>query len=281
MPGSAARPRLPFSVPLRPRDYRSCLALINECRELGADSALWHRHLVDRLCELVNAQVGIGGNTRHLAPGKRPQSLGSFRRGWATESAAKAWAEYADRVPLTSTPEYNRLARVDGPLVTYTRDQLWDRGAWYRSATFNDVHKASGIDDYIISIAAARSQGVYNSVWLHRPVGAPPFTRREWYMVHLVHKEVGALIGSWIASAAEPGVSCIPPRLRETLDGLLDGDSEKQIAARMGLSVSTVHEYVGALYRHFAASSRAELMALFIGRARPIPADATPPVPPS
>lgn len=263
-------------MPLRPRHYRSAITLINECRELGADSALWHRHLVDRLCSLVDAQVGIGGNTRHLAPGKRPESLGSFRRGWATDAAARAWEEYASRVPLNRTPEYNRLARIDGPIATYMRDQLWDRGAWYRSATFNEVHKASGIDDYIISIAAARSQGVYNSVWLHRPVGARPFTRAEWYLVHLVHREVGAQIGSALASAAEPPVASLPPRLRDTLDGLLDGDSEKQIAARMGLSASTVHEYVGALYRHFNATSRAELMARFVGRARPAPSPAGP-----
>jgi hypothetical protein len=32
----------------------------------------------------------------------------------------------------------------------------------------------------------------------------------------------------------------------------------------MGLSRSTVHEYVMAVYRHFAVSSRAELLARFL-----------------
>jgi DNA-binding CsgD family transcriptional regulator len=52
--------------------------------------------------------------------------------------------------------------------------------------------------------------------------------------------------------------------LRQTLDCLLEGDSEKQVAVRLGLSRLTVHQYVTSLYRHFGVSSRAELLARFI-----------------
>ena len=47
---------------------------------------------------------------------------------------------------------------------------------------------------------------------------------------------------------------------------LLDGDSEKQVAIRLGLSLPTVHQYVTALYRKFGVSSRGELLARFISR---------------
>jgi DNA-binding CsgD family transcriptional regulator len=47
---------------------------------------------------------------------------------------------------------------------------------------------------------------------------------------------------------------------------LLAGDSEKQIAWRLGISGPTVHEYIGTLYRHFDVSGRAELMAYFLRR---------------
>ena len=53
----------------------------------------------------------------------------------------------------------------------------------------------------------------------------------------------------------------LSPRLRQTLLRLLDGDSEKQIAGRLGISRHTVHIYVKALYKHFRVSSRGELMA--------------------
>jgi DNA-binding NarL/FixJ family response regulator len=47
---------------------------------------------------------------------------------------------------------------------------------------------------------------------------------------------------------------------------LLQGDSEKQVAARLGLRQATTHEYVTTLYRHFRVQSRAQLMAHAIKR---------------
>jgi DNA-binding NarL/FixJ family response regulator len=55
-------------------------------------------------------------------------------------------------------------------------------------------------------------------------------------------------------------------RLRETLELLLEGKSEKEAARELDLSAKTVHEYVGMLYKHFQVSSRGELLAYFIRR---------------
>jgi len=56
----------------------------------------------------------------------------------------------------------------------------------------------------------------------------------------------------------------LSPRLKQTLNLLLTGDSEKQIARRLSLSQHTVHVYVKALHRGFGVSSRGELLARFI-----------------
>jgi len=56
----------------------------------------------------------------------------------------------------------------------------------------------------------------------------------------------------------------LSPRERQTLQRLLLGDSEKQAASNLQLSVNTVHDYVKALHRHFRVASRAELLAKFI-----------------
>jgi len=70
-----------------------------------------------------------------------------------------------------------------------------------------------------------------------------------------------------IAEQEDEGLS---PRLRQTLGCLLEGHSEKEIADRLGLSATTIHQYVTALYRHFGVQSRAQLMAqtLSSGRCR-------------
>jgi DNA-binding CsgD family transcriptional regulator len=69
--------------------------------------------------------------------------------------------------------------------------------------------------------------------------------------------------------AAEAGIAmpgpCEDPRLspreRQTLHRLLAGDSEKEVAAQLGVSPHTVHIYVKSLYKYYQVSSRGELMA--------------------
>jgi DNA-binding NarL/FixJ family response regulator len=61
----------------------------------------------------------------------------------------------------------------------------------------------------------------------------------------------------------------LSPRLSQTLDGLLAGDSEKQIATKLAISQNTVHVYVKALYKGFGVSSRGELLSRFIDRPNP------------
>jgi DNA-binding NarL/FixJ family response regulator len=56
--------------------------------------------------------------------------------------------------------------------------------------------------------------------------------------------------------------------MRQTLDRLLVGESEKQIASHLALSRNTVHVYVTALYREFKVNSRAELLAKFLKQHR-------------
>jgi len=56
----------------------------------------------------------------------------------------------------------------------------------------------------------------------------------------------------------------LSPRMEQTLLSLLGGDSEKQVAAKLGLSQHTVHVYVKQLYRKYGVSSRAELLARWL-----------------
>jgi DNA-binding CsgD family transcriptional regulator len=47
---------------------------------------------------------------------------------------------------------------------------------------------------------------------------------------------------------------------------VLDGDGDKQVAARLRISVYTVNQYVKLIFRHFGVRSRAELMARWVRR---------------
>src|SRR4051812_38006306 len=54
-------------------------------------------------------------------------------------------------------------------------------------------------------------------------------------------------------------------RMRDTLQLLLVGDSEKEVAAKLKLSPHTVHIHVKHLYKRLNVCSRAELMAKCLG----------------
>ena len=65
----------------------------------------------------------------------------------------------------------------------------------------------------------------------------------------------------------EAELNRLPPRLQQTMQSLLAGDSEKQAAAKMGVSPHTVHVYVKSLYRRYNVSSRGELLAKWVAKA--------------
>ena len=74
------------------------------------------------------------------------------------------------------------------------------------------------------------------------------------------------MLGAQLATARDHDPIPLSPRAEETLDGLLAGLSEKEIADQMGLSPHTVHQYVKELHRRYGVRSRGELMALWIRR---------------
>ncbi|HMB96713.1 MAG TPA: LuxR C-terminal-related transcriptional regulator [Tepidisphaeraceae bacterium] len=80
-------------------------------------------------------------------------------------------------------------------------------------------------------------------------------------LCRLVGKKVN---GKPSSRSARPPLPSLSPRMRQTLERLLAGDGEKQIAYQLGLSRHTVHVYIKALYRGFEVSSRGELLAKFI-----------------
>lgn len=57
----------------------------------------------------------------------------------------------------------------------------------------------------------------------------------------------------------------MPPSQRRVLKGLLSDLSEKQIAAKLGLTPGTTHQYAVEIYRRFGVNGRAGLMALWLG----------------
>lgn len=89
------------------------------------------------------------------------------------------------------------------------------------------------------------------------------FASRQRRLVDLFHAEM-----TWVYQAdvllTSPDAFALTPRARQTLQHLLAGLSEKQIASNLHLSPNTVHHYVKSIHRHFGVSSRSELLARWV-----------------
>jgi DNA-binding CsgD family transcriptional regulator len=251
---------------------RAVFRLIGECRELGADVAAWRRRLATGLCRLTGAQVGLVGEVEY--------SRRAFNHPLHIEDVG--WSCPADRrhvLQFFASGLYGRdllAERFFGihPVKSRTvcREQIISDSEWDGSVVFNEFLRRGGLDLGILSQQGFGGGERSNSVVLYRPFGEAPLPERGRRLVHLTQQELGPLLGTVLAGAGDPGWSNLPPRWRQTLDCLLDGDSEKQAAARLGISRQTAHQYVKGLYGHFGASSRGELLALFLrrcGAARP------------
>jgi DNA-binding CsgD family transcriptional regulator len=253
-------------------ELEAALRLALELRELPAGSELQKRHALDGLRALVGAQVGVWAYVDGVRDG-----TGTLRTvvdlGWSGDAERSAFRSYVDREQWVAIdPSMPPLARAaTGPIGTFTREQLVDDRTWYRSEHVQRLRRRARVDSFIYTYmacapaTAAPATATVVALSMHRAWGARPFSERERRLVDIFHRACGFLHAP-PRDLAPALVRGLGPRLRQTLDGLVRGRSEKQVAAALGLSPHTVHDHVKALYRHFGVDSRGALLALCLGR---------------
>jgi DNA-binding CsgD family transcriptional regulator len=252
---------------VRHRDLRDVYRLIGDCQELGADPVAWRKRLLEGLCRLLGDAFGAAGEAWWRGtPRVFDGSWGPVEHGPAKP---RGWNDFLDPRSLDETgdnPIYLRLADLQAPFVTIAREQLADDRTWFGSDHGAECRRIAGFDEFIYSAYRVEDTGPVNVVGVHRLTGGKPFSTRDRRLVHILHHELGRLIGSRLATGRRGSAPTdrLSPRMRQTLDCLLQGDSEKQVAGKLGLTRPTVHQYVTALYRHFGVSGRSELMALWV-----------------
>lgn len=245
---------------LRFQDARAVYRVIGECRDLAADPALWAEHAMRGACHLVGATAGTGGEGLLLGRHRKIVPLTPIQYG-LDSNARTVLMEYVADGAVASDPLVVAIDRAKGKLVTRTRTDIVRDRDYYRSRVFTDYLRRAEIGPRLASLYETQVDRSVNNIHLHRGPGERDFSEREQQIVDHFHAELGPLIGHALVSEAEPRPDDLSPRLHQTLVCLLDGDSEKQVAARLHLSRTTVHQYVGNLYRHFGVRSRAQLMS--------------------
>lgn len=250
---------------LRVAEVRDAYRLIGECRDLAADPALWQPHMMGGLSRLLDAAAS-GGEGVLTASGIVPLTF--FDSGFDAAGRRNYLGYVRDGGP-TVDPFVSALRQIPGSTVTCTRRQIVDDAVYDRAPVFDRYLRPGNIDHRLASVSTSADRRIC-LLHLHRSRRERDFSPRDRALLDFFHREITPLVGRALVSAAEPSPEKLPRRLRQTLACLVEGDSEKQIAARLGVSHATTHQYVTALYRRFGVNSRGQLLAHVVKRlARP------------
>ncbi len=132
---------------------------------------------------------------------------------------------------------------------------------WYRHAYVDLFRRQIDLDPCMAAMLPLRELGIYAGIAINRPWRGRRFGERERNLLAILNCELAWFYERLVPTVASDPVTQLSPRLRQTLDGLLAGLSEKQLARQLGLSSHTVHDYVKALHKRLDVSNRAELIA--------------------
>jgi DNA-binding CsgD family transcriptional regulator len=216
--------------------------------------------MLDGLRRLVDAQVAL--YTQFEDFGLDSERMAApLDAGFMHASDRALWAHYQQvgdhHEDLYRVRYYQNFT---GRLRTRSLDSVMDPREWHRCRHYNEYVGACRLDDRITS-SLRLGPSTIQSLVLFRAAADGQYRRHSVRLVHLFHHELAPLLGRQLALPnTSDGRPPLPPRLQQVLGCLLQGDSEKQIAIRLGLSHHTVNRHVQRLYQHFHVHSRGELM---------------------
>jgi DNA-binding CsgD family transcriptional regulator len=248
---------------IRLRDVRAIYLLLGECCELGADPLVWRTHMLQQICQILGGQIAIYGEQRLDGTMDEICRLNFLDLGWSTDRDKELFLFWLDQGDANSDPmcqAMGTLLPATRGTLTCLRSQLVSDPSWYSSSLFNEYYRSMRIDDQLQSYCQIDADRV-SGISLIRPLGARPFDERQRRLLELFHRDMCRLLGTKLAKPGGPSIAQLSPRLAQVLLRLLEGDGEKQIALRLGISRHTVHEHVKRLHRHFGVSTRAELLS--------------------
>jgi DNA-binding CsgD family transcriptional regulator len=216
--------------------------------------------MVEKLAALVGADAGLAcASSEPLLYPPRPKA-GCALYGWSREDEDK-WLQLDAQSIDAIDPGITLGAPPPANQVTAARHQLVDDRVWYRAPYVKDILHTFKVDHNVGSLYRVRGTGHWEALALFRALGRPPFNCADVAKIRLFHEEIGRL---WDQQA--PCIAPLRPRLEEILRALMAGLSEKEIAANLGLSQHTVHDYIKTLHKTYRVRSRGELLAAASGR---------------
>ncbi|MGD7651831.1 MAG: helix-turn-helix transcriptional regulator, partial [Verrucomicrobiales bacterium] len=177
--------------------------------------------------------------------------------------------QFAQYVQIQDHPE---MVMLNAPLmeefcrqprhITRHRGQL-DPDNQFDQTEVHALWKNADIGPLILSMRPV-GEAKNSAILLARRWHKPEFSDRENRIAHILLSEVPWLHqDSWPNHPTDQAAN-LSPRLNTITNLLLQGNSRKQMAAELDLSIHTVNEYVKHVYHLFGVHSQSALIHKFI-----------------
>ena len=235
---------------------RRIVRTIGEAREMGPCEAA-RQHLLAGLMHDIGSAIGVVVLDGNYRVGFHNTIEAATLAGF-DEASARVFAVHQAEGTCFNPYHAAIMSKVSSSSLGQVLTADVPRRAWEGSAFANEHARPAGLDHFMGSIrmiGAHRGEGIA----LMRERSDRPFDQEAHEVLAVYMHEAPRFF------ATTPGP--LPPRLRRVLEALPTAASEKEIAAQLGLSPHTVHQYVKVLFRRYRVHSRMELVeALHAGR---------------
>jgi ATP/maltotriose-dependent transcriptional regulator MalT len=254
---------MPRDMLIPEQDVRKIVRLLGKVAATRGPAAEQRRTLMNGLAEMIDADAWSWIVSRAADHNDNP-AIASFMHAGLTEQQVAAYVRIMqDR---KNTPvEYKSLNRLRLTKKRFTRtwDQLVTRKEWY-SPRNKQVLDALGFEHLLYSVKILDDDGLFSGICLKRRLGRPNFAPMQRRIAHIVTGEVDWLHEDDKLGEVTLQVRPLPPSHRVVLTLLIEGQSLRQIADKLGRGYYTIKDHTKAIYQHFNVKSRPELFRHFM-----------------
>ena len=257
------------SASMRLQDHRAILNLVGECRDLGDSNQSWLSHTLEKLAALTAADVSMCGEIGGFSA-DRPRGIG-LPADWGYENGFDKRGWHLAQEMLATNPDYRpvffeylREGSVRGAAMR--RTDLTSTADWLQSLEYSLYDIVGGDHNIGCFHPISGTTDEWIGGYLVRAKGRADFSVRQKLIAQESLARIARMMGGALARSTEPSPSELPPRVRQVLRCILEGDGDKQIAKRLAISKYTVNDYVKRIFGHFGVRSRPELLARWIRR---------------
>ena len=229
--------------------------------------------LLQRLKEISNADDAVWIGVVRMAHGAAARK--DHQRGWRGRVVVHLeWTELKRAAVAAAmkaqerdggVPSSIEMAKRDGAFRTLTLRELHDMKTFVHTEHYRSCFVPFDITDRLWCVFPVNEDCEVAYI-LDRVGKRPRFNTREKQMVSTALRPLAWFHrATMLAHGVNLGDARLTPREREVCLKLLGADSEKEIAADLGLTLATTRSYIQNIYRKFGVKGRAGLMALWLG----------------